>query len=153
MIDFVVYENLKLPYKGFLDEYIRCITDYLGNEACCNAVFQEYYASWLSTLAGFCSTVWAAPALLGLAGRIISQKCCSCVRESHSENRTAITTTNHDRRNELIRGQTLKREENNVGYGNPYPGKIATILTEDSPKVSDKFKKSNTVDDFNEVHH
>ena len=151
MVDFVVYENLKLPYKGFLEEYLRCLTDSLGDEACCRDVYRDYYSSWLSTLSGFCSTVWAAPALLGLAGRLIQQKCCNCVKESESDTRTKYTTTaNATEARNLVKQPTLKAESEEVGYSNPVTGmKRSSTLTSQSsfnapPKKSEKFKKSNS---------
>lgn len=147
MVDFIVYENVKLPYKGFLEEYIICITEAFGNESCCREVFRDYYPSWLSTLAGFSTTVWAAPALLGLSARLINQKFCNCIRDD-TETRTKVTTTGQqDGRNILLRDKTLQQEDN-TGYRNPYISRRAPTLGESEPhKVSDKFKKSNTVDD------
>ena len=149
MVDFVVYENLKLPYKGFLEEYLRCLTDSLGDESCCRDVYRDYYASWLSTLSGFCSTVWAAPALLGLAGRIIKQKWCNCVRDSESDTRTKFTTAaNPAEAKKVVKYSTTLSEGESVGYSNPTAGmrRSATLTSQSSfkelPKKSEKFKKS-----------
>ena len=153
MIDYVVYENLKLPYKGFLDEYLRCLTDAFGDESCCRDVYRDYYVSWLSTLSGFFTTVWAAPALLGLAGRIIKQKCCNCVRESESDNRTKFTTTaNATDAKTLVKQPTVHPDGETVGYSNPVASggirRSSTLTSQssftDAPKKSEKFKKANS---------
>ena len=158
MIDFIVYENLKLPYIGYLQEYIRCITDFNGNSSCCETVFRDYYSSWLSTLAGFFFTFWGSPALLALAGRVIHTKCCVGFRKERNSDKTKFTSVAPNELKRLhtkvsIRSPTQNSDEENIDHtvvaNFKRSGTIAaqkSFYDDLEPKKADKFKKQGSSD-------
>lgn len=86
ILDLIVYINLEMGYLGLLDEYLLCLHDFNNNASCCNTTYKSFYIPALSVIAGFFTTVYGAPALLAIIGRLVREQ-LHCKRLFRQRNR------------------------------------------------------------------